>query len=1124
MRFRRRAGPATSRQEGAIPLKISLLGSLVLCALIALLPVLGFQVAGEWDARRTRAQLVREEAMRLVSLVAAEQQRIAEGARQVLATLGAFPQALVGPGVDCEAGLGTLLSRFPRYSAAFLVGPDGRVICGRGAGAPAEGPADAAAVQEALRTGAFATGRFAAASGDGPPVVRFAQPYRDSANRIEGVIVLALSLDWLAGSLDQISLPPGATASVVDRDGTVLAQVPDGARFVGQVVSARARTLLQEDQPGLAEGDGGDDTQRVIAYARAGDRPDGLGVLVGLSTAEAFRDLDRANRRGVALIVSAALLSTALMALAAIHLVRRPAERLLRAVTQLARGDLSARTGLPADGSEFDRLGAAFDVMADRLQFRERSLRAALESTTDSVFVLDRSWRFTYLNRRAEAQIPDGRELVGQDFRAAFPDLEQSPFGTAYRAAMASGTPAHVDAVFAPTGRHLEAHAYPGAEGLTVFFRDVTDTRRAEQLLADSEEQFRTLAESIPQLAWMADGTGWVFWYNRRYYDYTGATLTEAQGWGWRAAHHPDHVARVVERISRSWRTGEPWEDTFPLRGRDGTWRWFLSRALPIRNEQGFVVRWFGTNTDITEQREAEALLERRVAERTAQLAASEQRFRAVFEHAADMVFVVRRTEAGRFAFEAVNPALARFLDRPEGEIIGRCADEAIGGRGGAELVACFAKCAALGHALRCETELQVGGEARTAEWALVPLPDAATGAVQVVGSARDMTARRALEQRLAKAQNLETVGQLTGGVAHDFNNLLQVIAGNIDLAHPAIRNGDAERAGRLLDNALRAIGRGARLTGQMLAFSGRQALRAEAVVAGLLVAGMGDLIRRAAGETIRVDIRTEPELWTCRIDPVQFESALLNLVLNARDAMSAGGTVRIALGNARLDAASAAAIEGLSPGDYVRVEVADTGRGMSREALAHAFEPFFTTKEIGRGSGLGLAQVHGFARQSGGGVAIRSETQLGTSVAMYFPRSAEVDAGADRSAGVAEPAATVLVVEDDAEALDAVQVMLTEAGLRVVPARDGPEALRVLHSDQTVDVMVSEVSIPGGISGVDLAGQARVIRPDLHVVLTADGAAARREGVAGCDVLTKPYRHADLLRRIARGADQRGV
>ena len=629
----------------------------------------------------------------------------------------------------------------------------------------------------------------------------------------------------------------------------------------------------------------------------------------------------------------------------------------------------------------------------------------------------------------------------------------------------------------------------------------------------------------------MADGTGWVFWYNRRYYDYTGSTLAEAQGWGWRAAHHPDHVARVVERISRSWRTGEPWEDTFPLRGRDGTWRWFLSRALPIRNEQGFVARWFGTNTDITEQREAEALLERRVAERTAQLAASEQRFRAVFEHAADMVFVVRRTEAGRFVFEAVNPALARFLERPEAEIVGRCADEAIGGRGGTELVACFTECAASGHALRCETELQMGGEARTAEWALVPLADAATGAVQVVGSARDMTARRALEQRLAKAQNLETVGQLTGGVAHDFNNLLQVIAGNIDLAHPAIRHGDAERAGRLLDNALRAIGRGARLTGQMLAFSGRQALHAEPVMASQLIAGLDDLIRRAAGETIRVEIRAPPELWTCRIDPVQFESALLNLVLNARDAMPEGGSVRIALDNARLDAAAAAAIAGLSPGDYVRVEVADTGRGMSREALAHAFEPFFTTKEIGRGSGLGLAQVHGFARQSGGAVAIRSEAPRGTSVAMYFPRrgamSEAVDDATAGAAAVPATVATVLVVEHDAEALDAVQVMLTEAGHRVVPARDAPEALRVLHSDQALDVMVSQVSIPGGISGVDLAGQARAIRPALRVVLTADDAgdeSARHDGAAGCDVLTMPYRHADLLHRIARGADLRRV
>ena len=529
----------------------------------------------------------------------------------------------------------------------------------------------------------------------------------------------------------------------------------------------------------------------------------------------------------------------------------------------------------------------------------------------------------------------------------------------------------------------------------------------------------------------------------------------------------------MVERISRSWRTGEPWEDTFPMRGRDGSYRWFLSRALPIRNESGFVVRWFGTNTDITEQREAETLLEQRVERRTAELAASERRFRAVFEHAADMVFVVRRNASGRFVYEAVNPALARFLGRGEDEIVGRCADEVIEGSGGPEVEACYAACVARQRSHRCETELLVGGETRTAEWVLVPLVDPSTGAVQVVGSARDMTARRELEQRLAKAQNLEAVGQLSGGVAHDFNNLLQVIAGNIDLAHPAIRQGDGERAERLLDNALRAIGRGARLTGQMLAFSGRQTLRSEPVVASLLVAGMRELIHRAAGEATRVEIHADPELWTCRVDPVQFESALLNLVLNARDAMPEGGSLDIVLGNARLDAAAGGAVEGLAPGDYVRVAVADSGQGMSSRALAHAFEPFFTTKEIGRGSGLGLAQVHGFARQSGGGVAIESAPGRGTSVTLYFPREMEA-AGAPGASPAGETAATVLVVEDDPDALDAVQVMLTEAGHRVIPARDGPEALRVLHSEQALDVMVAEDA---------LAGQARAARPGLRVV-----------------------------------------
>jgi CheY-like chemotaxis protein len=242
---------------------------------------------------------------------------------------------------------------------------------------------------------------------------------------------------------------------------------------------------------------------------------------------------------------------------------------------------------------------------------------------------------------------------------------------------------------------------------------------------------------------------------------------------------------------------------------------------------------------------------------------------------------------------------------------------------------------------------------------------------------------------------------------------------------------------------------------------------------------------------------------------------------------MPAGGALRIALRNVRLDSDAAAAIEGLAPGDYVRVTVTDTGRGMSRAALAHAFEPFFTTKDIGSGSGLGLAQVHGFARQSGGAATIRSKPGSGTRVALYFPRLAEAEAAPDQPAvatctqdtGCTGTAATVLVVEDEPDTLDALQVMLTAAGHRVVPARDGTEALHVLRSTLTLDVLVSKATMPDALSGADLAGQARAIRPDLLVLLTADAAEGRarhHRGAAEDDVLVRPWSRGELLRRIA--------
>ncbi len=255
----------------------------------------------------------------------------------------------------------------------------------------------------------------------------------------------------------------------------------------------------------------------------------------------------------------------------------------------------------------------------------------------------------------------------------------------------------------------------------------------------------------------------------------------------------------------------------------------------------------------------------------------------------------------------------------------------------------------------------------------------------------RDITERREMDRWVAQAQKMDAIGQLTGGIAHDFNNLLQAVSGNLELARSVVAQGGTARTDRLIGNAQRVIARAGRLTSQLLAFSRRQILHAEHSRVSDLAADMIDLLDRAGGEGVQVLVGAEPGLWSCRIDPGQFESALLNLVQNARDAMPRGGNVSISMENVRLEGAEAKQLE-LAPGEYVRVEVADPGIGMPPEILAHAFEPFFTTKEIGKGSGLGLPQVMGFTKQSGGSMAVRTAPGQSTTVSLLFPRDPEPD------------------------------------------------------------------------------------------------------------------------------------
>jgi CheY-like chemotaxis protein len=333
------------------------------------------------------------------------------------------------------------------------------------------------------------------------------------------------------------------------------------------------------------------------------------------------------------------------------------------------------------------------------------------------------------------------------------------------------------------------------------------------------------------------------------------------------------------------------------------------------------------------------------------------------------------------------------------------------------------------------------------------------------------------------------------------------------------------ERVRTLAEAALRSAERGARLTSQLLAFARRQKLRPETVRIDATLSGIADLLRRAAGETIQVEIGTAKDLWPTRIDAGQFESAVLNLVVNAKDAMPQGGGISIRADNAAVDAETANRLE-ITSGEYVTLSVHDTGEGMPPDVVENAFEPFFTTKDIGKGTGLGLSQVYGFARQSGGTAVIDSAIGQGTTVTLFLPKTAAAAATTAHQPAAPQYGSarrgpgrqTILVVEDEPDVLDVVSLALVDSGYDTLTARDGTEAMALLAGDQAVDLLLSDIVMPDGPSGVELAQAARQLRPGLRVLLTTGYARddlASHAGIEAYEVLRKPYRPDDLARQV---------
>jgi PAS domain S-box-containing protein len=629
-------------------------------------------------------------------------------------------------------------------------------------------------------------------------------------------------------------------------------------------------------------------------------------------------------------------------------------------------------------------------------------------------------------------------------------------------------------------------------------FQDIGAHKEAERQLDESLTSWRRLAEAMPMMVWTADHEGRIDYASPVVGDYTGEASHAVYGDGWLQLLHPDDRAPSLASWQKAMLTGERVEIEYRMRRHDGVFRWHLARAQRVQLQTGAPPVWYGTVIDIHDR----MALERQARELAA-------RYETVLESMTDAVLALD----AQWRLTVVNAQAERLLQRPREQLLGRNVWEEFPEARGSRFQLEYERCAREGVVVRFEEPF-----APLAKLFEVTAYPAQGGGVTVYF--RDVTEPRRVAEQLRQAQRLESIGQLTGGVAHDFNNLLTVVLGNAEMLGALLPDASPEH--ELAQTIFEAATRGAAMTQRLLAFARKQTLFSQPVDVNRLVHDMGPLLRRALGEHIRIELACAPGLWPALVDPGQLENALLNLAINARDAMPQGGRLLIETANEQLDESYAALYPGVRAGAYVMLAVSDNGHGMSAEVMQSMFEPFFTTKAKGQGTGLGLSMVHGFVKQSNGHVSVYSEVGKGTTMRLYLPRvdSAVADAPVpgkeDTPLGEGE---RVLLVEDDELVRHYAMTLLAGLGYRVLIAADGPEALQQLRDHPEIDLLFTDMVMPGGLNGRELADQAQAMRPGLPVLYasgyTDTGITQHGELEPGVLLLAKPYRRVDLARRL---------
>jgi PAS domain S-box-containing protein len=858
---------------------LSLSQRLLLLAVLGIAPAVGIQIYNEIELRAQRERDMADAALKQAELVSADIGSIVNGAEQMLGTL-ASSGLVRGLDPRCGERLATVQSKLVGYKAFVVFDTAGQAIC-----ATLPGPLNRIVrlpeFDMVIERRDFVIGRYEVGAVSGRPFLAFGYPIEDDAGALQGVIIASLDLQWLGQHLAEFRPTPEGNIVVADRNGVVLAHNPNHEKWVGKRLRAEELALVNAPNPANADVQSPDGRDRLIGFYPTSIKRTGLYVSVGLCQPTMLAALDRALLGGAALILLGAATAIGAALVFGRHLIHAPTQALLNTVGRWATGDLSARVPTHGWRSELDRLGSAFNDMADAVAERDRRLREA--------------------DRHALQRERDFSRLVVQS----------------------------------------------SADGIFTFDR-----------------QFAVLTWNA-QLAWM---------------------------------------------------------------------------------------------TGLAE----EAVM-------------------------------------GRNALEML-PALSSAM-------LGAQMCDALAGREG-KLPERLCHFPASGRSLWLQ------GEHRP----LVASDGTSLGGIVFL---RDVTEQRELENSLRQAQKVEAIGQLTSGVAHDFNNLLTACLGNLELAKDRIAARQFDVLPSLVDRATEAAERGATLTAKLLAFARRQHLEMRPFDLNQLIRDALDLLPPMLGPTVRIDARLADGLWPALSDPGQVESALVNLAVNARDAMPAGGTLTIETAN--LSAGDLRLPASLRGGEHVLFSVRDDGVGMDEIVRARAFEPFFTTKDVGKGTGLGLSMVHGLANQSGGAVAIDSAPGEGTRVIMYLPRASAPAVAARPEAAEAPTvggtsASRILLVDDDAGVRAFVAQALVGSGHRVTEVESGADAARLFEGGGIAfDLLIVDYAMPG-MNGAAVARRARRAQPGLPIVMiTGYSDAGGPDLPRGTFILNKPFTIRALTGAIAR-------